>query len=202
MGRHYGSSWRRTTGDYSKTLKIAVFKRDGFLGREVFAASGTITWSQDGEPNGNIGVFISHDGVTCGSLRVFFTQTDSEGVKKSLDYCITLVATPCHFGGVRWWFICPCGGNRCSRLYLQNNGIFGSRKALKLSYESQRHGKKWRMYDRIFLGDRLEEYRKTIRYPYRNGKPTRKMRHYLRLECGQLNPVDAARLEQSLLCRK
>ena len=30
---------------------------------------------------------------------------------------IDIVTTPCHFGGVRRWFLCPCCGRRCAVLY-------------------------------------------------------------------------------------
>jgi hypothetical protein len=53
-----------------------------------------------------------------------------------------LVASHPHFGGVRWWFVCPQTGVRCRVLYLQKGrDQFLSRSALNASYESQRKQK-------------------------------------------------------------
>lgn len=72
---------------------------------------------------------------------------------------VELIATPCRFGGVRWWWICPITGRRCAKLYLPNGGkLFLSRGpgAYRLGYASQRgtalnraHGRARRLYRRL-----------------------------------------------------
>ena len=37
-------------------------------------------------------------------------------------YQVNLVATPCGFGGVRWWWVCPQTGRRVRKLYLPAGG--------------------------------------------------------------------------------
>lgn len=66
------------------------------------------------------------------------------GEKTDLDYKIQLATTPCHFGGVRYWFICPLAkngrycGRRTGTLYLASGGkYFGCRDCYNLSYESR-----------------------------------------------------------------
>lgn len=63
-------------------------------------------------------------------------------------YSVPLVATPCRFGGRRWWVICPATGRRAVNLYLPNGGRrFLSRAAYSLAYQSQREtvtGRAWR----------------------------------------------------------
>jgi hypothetical protein len=57
------------------------------------------------------------------------------------DYIVDMTATPCHFGGQRWWFLCPVDGRRVAKLYLPNGAHrFASREAQRLGYHSQRIG--------------------------------------------------------------
>jgi hypothetical protein len=59
------------------------------------------------------------------------------------EYRVSLVTTPCQFGGLRWWWICPATRRRVQKLYLSNGGYrFLSRGpgANMLAYASQRHG--------------------------------------------------------------
>ena len=59
------------------------------------------------------------------------------------EHRITMATTPCPFGGVRWWWICPATGRWVRKLYLPNGGDrFLSRGpgAYRLAYASQRHG--------------------------------------------------------------
>lgn len=117
------------------------------------------------------------------TIRVHFTQTDRDtGEKTRLDYKIRLEATPCNYWGFRYWFICPCGLNRCWRLYLQSNWIFASRKTLWIKYEDQNQRRKWREFNNVYpMYNQAEELLETIKYKFRGGKITRKYRRYLRL---------------------
>lgn len=67
---------------------------------------------------------------------------------------VRLETTPCHLGGVRWWFICPLGvgGQPCRRrvakLYLPYwSRYFGCRTCHDLTYTScQEHDKRVDFY--------------------------------------------------------
>jgi hypothetical protein len=49
----------------------------------------------------------------------------------------TAVAVPCHFGGMRWYWICPATGRHVWHLYLPNGGTrFLSRGAYRLRWAS------------------------------------------------------------------
>lgn len=53
------------------------------------------------------------------------------------EQTVSLSATELHFGGVRWWFICPDCQCRTAYLYLpQNAHHFSCRNCHNLSYES------------------------------------------------------------------
>ena len=54
-----------------------------------------------------------------------------------MHYTVTLVSTVPHYGGRRWWFICPIKKTRVAKLYLPPGATrFGSRKAHDLTYTS------------------------------------------------------------------
>ena len=82
------------------------------------------------------------------------------------------------------WFECPCKWNRCSVLYLQNNWIFASRKTLDLCYDDQKKSKKRRYMSYIMCDayTKIELIRRTMKYPVRNWKWTRKARRILKLQ--------------------
>src|SRR5271165_1227048 len=64
---------------------------------------------------------------------------------------VSMVTTPCRFGGLRWWWICPATGCWVRKLYLPNGGTrFLSRGpgAYTLAYASQRQGRLDRMHAR------------------------------------------------------
>lgn len=80
------------------------------------------------------------------SMRLQYTTTNSttDGVPKACDYCISIISTPCNYGGVRFWFICPGWKNgiacrrRCRKLYLSPRGhVFACRVCHELTYKSR-----------------------------------------------------------------
>lgn len=70
---------------------------------------------------------------------------------------IHLEWSPAHFGGRRWWWVCPRTGRRVTKLYLPNGAIqFWSRQAFGLDYQSTRetwldraHRKAARLYRKL-----------------------------------------------------
>ena len=74
-----------------------------------------------------------------------------------VDYRVRLTSTPCHYGGRRWWWICPMSGRRVAKLHLPPGGtVFGARLEYRLAYRSQRitaldrsHERQRRIYRRL-----------------------------------------------------
>jgi hypothetical protein len=72
---------------------------------------------------------------------------------------VVMVATPCRFGGVRGWWVCPATGRRCAKVYLPDGGLrflSRGRGAYRLAYASQRaddmersHGRLARLHRRL-----------------------------------------------------
>lgn len=115
---------------------------------------GNVFWTNSfGERTASIGVYVSVGGWQ-GEIRFQYNFTDRLSDKKTqYDYMVRLVATPCRYGGKRWWFICPLinGGVNCQRrvgvLYLGGR-YFGCRKCLNLVYQSSKDSHK---FDRMFM---------------------------------------------------
>jgi len=99
-------------------------------------------WVQSGE-TGSLCLRLSH--------TITRHNTDE---KISLDYPVELTSTPCNYGGVRYWFICPLVINnihcerRVGKLYLPPGGkYFGCRHCYNLTYTSCRESHR---FDRLF----------------------------------------------------
>ena len=85
-------------------------------------------------------------------LSYRWTRAGEDG--EDVELLIRLETTPLHFGGRRWWGICPLvvNGQACNRrvgkLYLPPGGrYFGCRQCYRLSYTSCQESHK---YDGVF----------------------------------------------------
>ncbi len=135
-----GGRWdKKTTVEECKSIGTTFLKEHGyFCGWHV----GGMKWTRNGEETGSISFTVSVQDWT-GEIRFQYTQTQRHsGEKESLDYPVRLTATPCHYGGKRWWFTCPLvkNGIACNRrtlkLYLGGGKYFGCRHCYNLTYES------------------------------------------------------------------
>ncbi|MCJ7730396.1 MAG: hypothetical protein MUO27_11045 [Sedimentisphaerales bacterium] len=174
-------SWgKKTTVEDSRSVSIAFLKKhDYFCG----CRSGGIVWKNYyGEETSSISIFVSTmDGDNY--VRFQYTTTDrNTGEEVEYDYKVALTTTPCHFGGVRYWFICPLSGcgRRVGKLYkAPGSRYFGCRHCYDLSYESRNesHDGKFEILGGVLnLDKRIEKlYSQTKRWTYA-GRPTRKAR--------------------------
>lgn len=125
-GRQCGSE---CTEDY-RSIDIRRWQRDGLLepGRYF-----NWQWSCNGESVANINVIIEYE-----QIRLIYSCKSYGGEWEKLDYSVRLQTTSCHYGGVRYWFICPAGG--CGRrvALLYGGRIFACRHCYQLAYKSQR----------------------------------------------------------------
>jgi hypothetical protein len=100
-------------------------------------------WNYDGEPCGNIGVY-----VRVSDVELSYTRTPNGGTPQHMRYDVPLDWTRCHLGGSRQWFRCPWCHQRCAILYgLSSDGYFGCRLCLRLGYASEAEdtgGRLWR----------------------------------------------------------
>lgn len=173
-----------------RSVSISFLKKhDYFCGYR----SGRIFWTNSmGEETGSIGVVVSiMDGENF--VRFYYTVTDrSSGEKTEYDYKVRLTATPCNFGGLRYWFICPLSrngvycGRRAAKLYKAPGAYyFGCRHCYDLSYESRNETRTgmFGVFGQVLKAERQTEelYGQIKRWTHR-GKPTRKARRLRALE--------------------
>lgn len=138
MGRW---SWSdRWTVEESKSITTKFLNQHHYFDGGI--RWGSLTWSRNGQETGNISLQVStvewdeH-------IRFMYTQTDRQtGEKTELDYKARIVSTACHYGGKRWWFICPLVVNgipcnhRVGVLHLAGGKYFGCRHCYNLTYTS------------------------------------------------------------------
>jgi hypothetical protein len=140
-GRYGG----RPTVESGLTLDIIWLLRKGDMvpGKHV---SGVLIWSnvRTGEQIASIGYEASLVNPEAGWVRLYYSANGTPE-----DYRVRLVTSPCHYGGRRWWWICPRSGRRVAKLHLPPGGrVFAARQVYRLAYRSQRTTALDRSHDR------------------------------------------------------
>lgn len=161
MGRGYRSN--RKTIDESMSIDIFWLNHHGYLkGHKV----GLINWIGSSKQKDGLGIEVSVDKQYAerSYLRLIYTLKDSQTREKyKRDYKVPLVTTPCNYGGVRYWFICPLSvnGRSCNRrvaiLYMPPVGnYFGCRHCHNLTYRCQKEHS--RMVDAMLKDPAFMDY--------------------------------------------
>lgn len=111
----------------------------------------TCRWTNAvGKEVASIGFWLKSGQAGNLSLQMSYAITDSSNDKASFDYPIELTNTPCGFGGIKYWFLCPLAVDskpcrkRVGKLYLPpGTKYFGCRHCYNLTYRCQKeHDKK------------------------------------------------------------
>lgn len=155
MGGRGSGTWYRwdtkTKLDDGLRLDMNKLIRDKLVKPNVHAY-GTLTWTstRTGEERGNIGYEVNTRNPDDMWLRVYYTST-IHGEKHKMDYKIRLTMTTPHYGGKRFWFLCPLTGKKSSVLHSPpGSKWFASRHAYNLKYSSQSEGPHDRVISRKF----------------------------------------------------
>lgn len=120
------------------------------LVREGRDYGGTLNWSRNGYPSGSIGYWVKLAEPTPERLELSYTRGSSDDAER-VNQTIHLTFTEPHYGGKRWWMICPYRNLRVGKLYLPPGGDrFAFRKAWQLGYQSQRDAARDRLFERLF----------------------------------------------------
>lgn len=138
MGGYGSTRWgwhrKKTAIEDCLALETTSLLREGLLKREK-DVSGVFDWRSRKSSVG-FSLLWRHDKPL---LRLRYTA-----IGESVDTVYPMIATDPHFGGVRWWFVCPLivNGQACRRrvgkLYLPPRGkYFGCRHCYGLSYRSR-----------------------------------------------------------------
>lgn len=120
------------------SLDVRTMRRRGVL---VPGGRGVWQWSRCDNPAGQ----VLFEVVAADRLRLRY-RIVRDGKQELKDYHVAVTWTPCHLGGARPWFLCPCCGRRVARLYLR--GLFACRQCQRLNYASQQTAKASAALDR------------------------------------------------------
>jgi hypothetical protein len=190
MGGYYFD--KKDTVEDCRSVSIAFLRKHGYFSEPCYM-SGTISWKNYlGEETSSIGIVVS---TLYGenNIRFHYTSTKRDtGEKTKYDYKVQLTTTPCNFGGVRYWFLCPLTkngvycGRRVAKLYcVPGANYYGCRHCYNLSYESRnetRSGMFGAFGGVLRTEKQIEDLRSQIkRWTYR-GNPTRRVRRLKDLE--------------------
>ncbi len=133
----------RGTVEAAIRLDLRVMRRQGFL------VPGAVTsgvqrwhWVATGQETGSVNVSVDLSDPVSGLVTVRFNLNGEPKVQT-----IDLTSVPMRFGGRRYYFICPQSGTRCEVLPIAG-GVFASRQALRLTYQSQSSDRVDRLRDR------------------------------------------------------
>jgi hypothetical protein len=128
--------WKKNTVDSAYALDIARLANKIDFGSAIWS---TVSWSRDGVQNAIIDLWV----YPPSQLRLLYTVAKHVRRKVNYDYVVELDTTPCHFGGNRWWFLCPNAKcrRRCRILYMApGSDYFLCRICQNLTYRSQQEG--------------------------------------------------------------
>ena len=124
-GLAYGQP-KKLTVESCHGISVTWLKKYGYLSGSP--RCGRITWSRGGRETGSVNFEVQADEYG-GYVRFRYTSTNRlTGQKTDHDYKARLTVTPCNFGGMRYWFACPCCLDRMGCLYLAHGEIFGWRR--------------------------------------------------------------------------
>ncbi len=93
------------TVEESLHLDVNLLVREGTI-RKQSQTSGTISWDRPIGNKPSIG-FEAQCYMENGYMRLQYTVTSLAMGEKIVNYNVELFTTKPHFGGFRWWFICP-----------------------------------------------------------------------------------------------
>lgn len=155
----------KLTGSYVPTLEslycfsIVEWRRDGLLQtNEIFR----ITLMQY---NHTSGIVLVEPSLT--DHHVAFTIFNDEFKCKKLN--IRLVKTKCHYGGKRFWFMCPYCATKRTKLFLHNEEL-KCRSCMGRPYKSQNESKSDRLLRRARAARKKLGADNNLLHPL-NGKP-------------------------------
>ena len=181
----------KSTAESSNALSIFWLNKHGYLDKDCSYKSVVVTWTSGfSENKSSIDLSVIKDYWGTPEERPYiklkYTHTSRWTNEKSdMDFEISLTTTPCKYGGVRYWFICPLfkSGRYCGRRVGVTYSIHKRlccRYCGDIAYAAQMNGGKYRMGS-VSLPDVKKAGEEVKRYYY-NGKPTRKYRRFLRLK--------------------
>ena len=179
----------KAIAEQSNSLSIFWLKKNGYLHKDYSQRYGLITWTYGySENKSSIDLTVKRDNWGMPEEQTYiqlnYTHTNSwNGEKSEMDFKIPLATTPCNYGGVRYWFVCPLfkNGQYCGRrvgVIYSIGKWFGCRHCGEIAYSSQNQSGHYKGF--VSIPD-IERAEKEVKRYYYRGKPTRKYQRVIRL---------------------
>ncbi|MSO70980.1 MAG: hypothetical protein EXQ88_03055 [Alphaproteobacteria bacterium] len=112
-----------------------------------------MTWHCDFD--GELSAELTFNAVDVASAYMDFSHVTRSNPEQAVRYRVRLTTTRPHYGGLRWWFVCPSSGRRVHKLFLPLGGHrFLSRDAYQLGFACQRESRRDRLARRARKLDR------------------------------------------------
>lgn len=151
-GARYGA---KTVVESCLRIDANRWSREGIL-KSGIPQRGSIRWTYKDGKDFSVNFEVSTLEMPGAFVRLWYSWVwVATQEQESADYSIQLTLTRPHFGGHRWWFICPLvvNGQPCNRrvgkLYLPRNArYFGCRHCHRLTYTSCQESHKFDSMDR------------------------------------------------------
>jgi len=161
-------------------LSVSYLKNEGLL-RDGIVGTVVIPWGGVGFRDG-LRIYMSILNKNDSYMRFSYSILQPGGGYKDFEYKVSLVTTPCKYGGVRYWFICPVTkndkycGRRVAILY-KGGDYFGCRTCYDLAYESSRLSGGYKKFGVVNMPELIRQVGDFKRWSYK-GKPTKRLLRY------------------------
>jgi hypothetical protein len=138
--------WKRKA-EQSMAFDVRQIARKGLLKPGAFSWH----WSNNYEEHvGSVGVRVAGD---TGRVVLSYQWTPYNSEPRQVECSLWIERTPCNYGGVRPWFLCPSCGRRCAVVYFgAPSGRYACRHCVRVAYLSQcddEMGRLWRKQRKI-----------------------------------------------------
>lgn len=147
-----------------------------------------------GEEQSSYHIVVSTTNKDAPYVHFIYTIQRPNGETQKLEYNVSLVTTPCRYGGKRFWFKCPLErdgkscGLRVGVLYLGGN-YFGCRHCYNLTYKSRGLSGKFERLGVINM-DFVYAAWDPGNWRMYKGKPTKKYNRLLKMNYKFIDAVD------------
>lgn len=136
-------------------LDLAWLMRLGSI-RTGLSGSGEMAWSIDNQKLGAVHFRLDLRTAEQARLTLSYALTNADGTLQAKKQIIALQPTKQHFGGLRWWMLCPVTGKRVRTMLLPPQADhFVSRSAFGTAYRSERLTRFDRPFAKLFRVQRL-----------------------------------------------
>ena len=153
------------------TISIFSLHKQGTL---KYSNSGTISWLNPSGSNSKINYLISLNHLFNSSIELQYITTDNSGKQKNINQTFLLHATPCIFGGKRFWFTCSCEKHVAVLYKPHFADDFACRHCFNLTYESRNLSKDFKGIGKPLSIPELDALRDSVRRIFYNGKFTKR----------------------------